>query len=344
MNIHNLPNVKEVTNKRLGDVDVGALIEAGEPIILRQAYKDKALVKAGLKSIKNAQDFIRGFYSDAPLTAFMAPPDCKGRFFYKDDISAMNCEASQMSLEAFFECLELSGGRDDKPSYYAGSTDIQTFFPKMIEADNLDLPGDIFKQYPPLMSIWMGNKTTAAIHYDMSHNIAACMVGRRTFTLFPPDQISNLYPGPLFPTPAGQVVSMVDLNDPDFEVYPDFKKALSTAQIAKLEPGDVLIYPAMWWHQVEAQDDFNVLINYWWNEAPRFMDSPMNSVFYAMLALRDRSPAEKAAWKNIFDYYVFGDAEQPRSHLPDVAYGPLGPMDIQTSRRLRQMLINKLNR
>ena len=221
---------------------------------------------------------------------------------------------------------------------------MQTFFPGMIAGDDLALAEPVFADYPPLVSLWMGNRTTAAIHFDMSHNIAACMVGKRRFTLFPPDQIANLYPGPLFPTPAGQVVSMVDLHDPDLDRYPRFAKALEAAQVAELEPGDVLVYPAMWWHQVDALDDFNVLINYWWNEAPAYLDSPMNTVLHAMLSLRDRSPAERAAWRELFDYYIFGDSEAPRAHLPGHALGPLAPLDNQTSRRLRMMLLNKLNR
>ena len=82
-----------------------------------------------------------------------------------------------------------------QPSFYCGSTDIDTFFPGLLASDSLPLSGDMFMQNPVLKSIWMGNRTTASAHFDISHNIAVCMVGHRRFTLFPPEQIHNLYPG-----------------------------------------------------------------------------------------------------------------------------------------------------
>jgi hypothetical protein len=178
----------------------------------------------------------------------------------------------------------------------------------------------------------------------MSNNLACCMVGRRRFTLFPPEQIGNLYPGPLEPTPGGQVITMVDFRAPDFDVYPRFREAMAAAQVAELEPGDILFYPALWWHQVDALDRFNAMINYWWNSTPAFLDTPQNTLLHALLSLRDRPEAEKANWRAVFDYYVFGPAERPAAHLPQHARGPLGPMDEINARRLRAQLLNKLNR
>ncbi len=184
----------------------------------------------------------------------------------------------------------------------------------------------------------------ASAHYDQSNNLACCMVGRRRFSLFPPDQIRNLYPGPLEPTPGGQVVSMVDFAAPDFGRYPRFHEALAAGQVAELEPGDVLFYPALWWHHVEALDSFNAMINYWWTTTPEFMDSPQITLLHALMSLRDRSEQDKAAWRELFDYYVFGAAERAGQHLPEHVRGNLGPMDETRARRLRALVLSRLNR
>lgn len=342
--IADIPHVHEVFDVRLDDVNISEVIVNGQPVIYRGAYQDKPLVQAGLNSLRHAQELINKYYNQKELTVFTAPSEFGGRFFYNADMTGMNFESLPMSLQDFFSRFNDQSNNKPQPSYYAGSTDLETYFPGLVAGQSLGLSDRVFENYPPIMSIWMGNKTTAATHFDMSHNIAACVAGHRRFTLFPPDQIVNLYPGPLSPTPAGQVVSMVDLKSPDFTAYPDFENALKKAQTAELNPGDVLIYPAMWWHQVEALDDFNILVNYWWNEAPKFMDNPMNVIFFAMLALRDRDVPEKQAWKNLFEYYVFDDPQKARDHLPEKTRGPLAPMNIKVARQLRTMLLNKLNR
>ena len=140
-----------------------------------------------------------------------------------------------------------------------------------------------------------GLSRTAAVvatHSDPLENLACVAAGHRRFTLFPPDQVSNLYPGPLEPTPGGQVVSMVDLHAADLDRFPRFADALAAAQVAELEPGDVLFYPALWWHHVEALAPFNVLVNYWWNATPAFADTPMTTLLHALLSLRDRQVSE----------------------------------------------------
>jgi hypothetical protein len=46
----------------------------------------------------------------------------------------------------------------------------------------------------------------------------------------------------------------------------------------------------------------------------------------------------------MFDYYIFGPSDRPAAHLPEAARGPLAPLDAAGARRLRAMLLNKLNR
>ena len=63
-----------------------------------------------------------------------------------------------------------------------------------------------------------------------------------------------------------------------------------------------------------------------------------------MMTLRDRPESEKKAWREIFEYYIFGSAEMPRKHLPSSAQGALGELDDISARQLRAYVKNKLNR
>ena len=315
------------------------LLQAGQPAILKGVARDWPLVQRGLESPESAIDYLVGFCSPRPATVFSGAPEIRGRFHYNADVSGMNFQSGRQPLA---ECLQrLRGVHADAnaPALYVGSTDVDLYLPGL-RAEN-DLGLDVER---PTVSIWLGNRTVACAHFDQSHNLACCMVGRRRFTLFPPRAVHDLYPGPLEPTPGGQVVSMVDFNAPDFERFPRFRNALELGEVAELEPGDVLFYPALWWHHVEALDSFNAMINYWWTTAPGYMDSPQVTLTHALLSLRDRSDSEKAAWRELFDYYVFGPAERAGQHLPEKARGNLGPMDETRARKLRAWLLSRLNR
>lgn len=340
VDLGSLPHVKTVACPDISSVDFSALIAAQEPVILKGGFADKPLVQAANRSAEAAMEYLSEFRGDRPLLAYIAPKTASGRFFYTPDLTGMNFRTEQMAIDDFFAVA----GAETGEAYYVGSADLRAYLPGLYEANDLALPGAVFERHPPLVGLWMGGRTVAATHFDMSNNVATCMAGRRRFTLFPPDQIGNLYPGPLEPTPGGQVVSMVDFSAPDLTRYPNFSEALETAQVAELEPGDLLVYPALWWHNVEALDNFNVLVNYWWNESPAFMDSPMNTLMHGLLSLRDRPDTEKQAWRALFDHYVFGPSETAGAHLPEAARGPLGPLDDVTARRLRAMLLQRLNR
>lgn len=321
------------------------LLGAQEPVVFKGLACDWPLVRAGAESPASAMRYLTGFYNGKRVVGYTGKPGIKGRFFYNDDVTGLNFEAGQVLLNEFLEkILEHMNDAPAAPSFYVGSTDVDTYLPGLREQNDLVLNNAMFERNPPLVGIWTGNRTLASAHYDMSNNFACCMVGRRRFTLFPPDQVHNLYPGPLEPTPGGQVVSMVDFDVPDFERYPRFRDAIDAGQVADLEPGDVLFYPALWWHHVEALDAFNVMINYWWNTSPAFMDTPQNTLLHALLSLRDRPEPEKRAWRELFDYYVFGPSDLAGAHLPEHARGNLGPMDEIKARRLRAFLLNRLNR
>jgi hypothetical protein len=137
------------------------------------------------------------------------------------------------------------------------------------------------------------------------------------FTLFPPDQLANLYIGPTDFTPAGQAISLVDFHRPDFDKYPKFAEALKNAQVAELEPGDALFIPGMWWHHVEALDDFNFLVNYWWRQTPRYMGDPKDVLRHGLMSLKGLPKAQRKAWAEIFNHYIFNPDDDSLSHIPN---------------------------
>lgn len=337
------PRVRELHGVSRDAIPYAELLEVQAPIILRGVASDWPLVAAARQGNAAAIAYLEHFDSGQPVVGFTGPPGIHGRFHYNPDLTGFNFEGARVGMTDLLERLRSGLDDADPESLYIGSTDLDRYLPGFRTENDLPLDDPMFA-HGVLASIWIGNRTTAHAHHDMSHNMAICAAGRRRFTLFPPDQVANLYPGPLEPTPGGQVISMVDFADPDFAAHPRFREAMSAAQVAELEPGDLLFYPALWWHHVEALEHFNVLVNYWWNEAPAFLDTPQTTLLHAMLSLRDRSPAEKAAWKAMFDYYVFGPAGQAAAHLPAHAQGPLAPIDATTARRLRAQIINKLNR
>ena len=142
---------------------------------------------------------------------------------------------------------------------YVGSTNVDNWLPGFRAENDINLHAQT-----PLASLWIGNQSRVAAHYDFPTNIACSVAGHRRFTLFPPEQLENLYVGPVDFTPAGQPISTVDFAQPDYAKFPRFKDALRHARVADLEPGDAILVPSMWWHHVEALESVNVLVNYWW--------------------------------------------------------------------------------
>lgn len=336
-------SVYTLSDCRLDEINFNQLIRLNQPCLVKGVLATSPLVKAGGHSIDQVREYLNSHYSGRPLIAYQTGATEKGRFFYDDDLERMNFSTGFIGLQQFFDALKKLAMNKNSASIYVGSADIEQFFPEMLK-DNLALNDQKPAGFSPKAGIWMGNQTTAVTHFDTANNIAACMVGHRRFTLFPPSQTENLYPGPLEPTPGGQIVSMVDINTPNFVTYPKAEEALRQAVVVDLEPGDVLVYPALWWHQVEALDDVNIMLNYWWNELPEFVDDPMSTLLHGMLSLRHRSNEEKAAWLALFKFYIFDEADNATEHLPAQHKGLLAEPNEKTVRRLRSKVLQGINR
>ena len=315
------------------------ILTSSEPVILRGLVSDWPAVRAGLASAHAASGYLRSFCGDATVGAWLGPPGIEGRFFYNSDMSGFNFQPQRLKLSAVLAELERLHSEARPPALYVGSTTVETSLPGFREVNDVAL-GD----RSTLMSVWIGNRTRVAAHHDVPDNLACVVAGHRRFTLFAPDELANLYVGPLDYTPAGQAISLVDFARPDLEQFPRFAQALSHAQVADLAAGDALFIPSMWWHHVEALDSFNVLVNYWWRQSPAHMDSPMNALLMAMLSVRDLPAPQRKAWQQLFDHYVFAADEHTSEHIPSPARGTLTTLDPTAARVLRARLLKSLNR
>lgn len=318
-----------------------ALLAEGKPVVLRGIARDWGLVQAGARSTQDAMAYLRGFDAGAPIQYSFGEPEIAGRPFYNEDFTRLNFEVRRGLLAQVLD--EITDHLQDArpPTYYIASLLVDRALPGFARENDLGLSARGIEAPP---SIWIGNRVVASCHFDAPDNLACCAVGRRRFTVFPPEQIENLYPGPFEPTPGGQVVSVVDFDRPDFERHPRFRLALEHAQTALLEPGDGIFIPSMWWHHVRSLEPFNVLVNYWWRRSPAFLSSPLPALHHALWTLRDLPASEKQAWAKIFEYYVFGPGERAGEHLPEQARDLLAPIDETQARRIRAMLLGRLNR
>ena len=310
------------------------------PKVIRGLVAHWPMVAAARVSATAAAAHLTQFdHGHLPVTATTAPPQAQGRIFYNEAMSGFNFRREQVPLKVVLDTLLKYLPRPAPPTIYVASTTLASFLPGFSDANPLPLGVD-----DALASIWIGNRSRIAAHQDVPDNLACVAAGRRRVTLFPPEQVGNLYIGPLDFTPAGQAVSLVDFAAPDRVRFPRFDAALAQAQVAELGPGDAVFIPSLWWHHMEGLDPFNVLVNYWWRPVPAWMDAPMNALMLSLLALRELPAPQRAHWQALFNHYVFEADESTAAHVPAAVRGVLGPLDPALADQVRGVLRRRLER
>ncbi len=325
-----------------GDPSSAAIAEisqSGTPLVLRDFVAGWPVVAAARQSDRSLIDYLMQFDCGATVPIAAGPPTLQGRYFYNHDYTGMNAEQGSARFSTFLQRVLVHGNEPDPPLVYMASMATDQCVPGFSAGNALE-----FADADPLASIWIGTRTRIAAHNDLPLNIACVVAGKRRFTLFPPDQTANLYPGPFEFTPAGRPISLVDFHAPDFTRFPRFADAVATAQVAELEPGDALFIPSMWWHHVEATGTVNMLVNYWWRTVPGFLGTPQDVLTHAMMTLRDLPPGEREIWRDMFDHYVFRADRTTMDHVPKRIRGILDPIDEAMARRVRGFLRNRLDR
>eukprot|EP00933_Yihiella_yeosuensis_P040676 TRINITY_DN35020_c0_g1_i1.p1 TRINITY_DN35020_c0_g1~~TRINITY_DN35020_c0_g1_i1.p1 ORF type:complete len:389 (-),score=63.53 TRINITY_DN35020_c0_g1_i1:210-1376(-) len=141
------------------------------------------------------------------------------------------------------------------------------------------------------LNIWAGLNLNSSsrpkeswLHYDSWHNLMLQLTGRKQWTLYKHDQAEHLYlRGMHLITPpasddlksVGRVqkgepywhFSRVDCLNPDFERFPNFKKAKATR--CETQPGNLLFLPQQTFHHVVSYPDessnSNMGLNLWFD-------------------------------------------------------------------------------
>jgi hypothetical protein len=315
------------------------ILPGGRPVVMRGIVGEWPAVRAGRESPRALANYLRGFDTGAVADTMVAPPSIGGRFFYNDDLSGLNFERGPARIADSIERLIALLDDPAPPAVYVGAVPVPATLPGFARDNVLPLldPACVAR-------LWLGNRVTVQTHYDLSYNVACVIAGRRRFTLFPPEQLVNLYTGPLEFTLAGQPISMVRIESPDLDKFPRFPEAWAHAQAAELAPGDALFVPYMWWHHVDSLERFNVLVNYWWDDLPAWSGSPFEALLHGILSVRSLPPEKRAIWRAAFDHLVFQSNGDPVAHLTPRQQGIQGPQSPQLADLMRAHLVRTLSR
>jgi hypothetical protein len=312
------------------------IIPRDRPTVLKGLVAHWPVVRAARQSPQALHAYLRAHDGGQPTQTYVAPADIKGVFFYRDDMTGLNFQRVQQPLHATVAAVMAQMDRTDPPAIYAPAA-AAALLPAFAQENRLDI-----LDAGVMPRLWVGNAVTAATHYDMSDGIACVAAGRKHFTFFPPEQLPNLYIGPLDMAPGGLPTSMVKVGEPDLDRYPRFAQALAAAEVAELEPGDAVFIPNMWWHNVESRDPLNLLVNYWWFEGTRGPASPFTALALGLMAISELPASRRAVWRRMYDHYVFRSEGDPVPYLPTDKRGMLGAMNPHLETYLRTQIVRSL--
>ncbi|RZL39330.1 MAG: cupin-like domain-containing protein [Rubrivivax sp.] len=335
-----VPSLGRAAERR--DVDAAVfrneILPGNRPVLMRGLVDRWPVVQQGKGSPMAACESLLQFYRGAQVPLLIGDPSARRHIFYEEGMKGLNFERRLAPLIDGLRLLMQHVDNADAPAIYMEALPVPRCLPDFTAAHRLPLLGD-----DVIPNIWIGNAVKVQTHFDLAYNIAIVVAGKRRFTLFPPEQLPNLYPGPIDFTPGGTPVSMVPLDNPDLARFPRFEQALEAALVAELEPGDALYIPYAWWHHVQSLEGFNVLINYWWDQAPP-PAPPYDALLHAVLAFRDLPTEERRFWQGMFEYFVFETSGPALGHLAPQHRGHMGPASPERAAAIKAVLAQAFKR
>ncbi len=300
------------------------IVPAQQPAIFKGLVSHWPAVARAAQSDAALCSYLTGLANDRRIQLWTTKPELAGRYSFRDDLAGPNHMQRSLPFAEIANLLLRDAADENASCHYAGGVPVPQIMPGL----TVDNPMPLLPAGPgQIVHLWIGNQTRTAAHWDLPQNLACVVAGQRRFTLFPIDQIDNLYITPLDLTLAGQPTSLVDFHNPDFARFPRFRDAMPHARVADLEPGDVLYMPSLWFHHVESLKRFGAMVNFWWRDGPQHVvqTTPLTTLFHALLTLRDLPEAERARWRTLFDHYIF-KGDHALDHIPPEMRGMFGAM------------------
>jgi hypothetical protein len=313
------------------------VVEPCRPVVIRGLVDAWPIVQAGRRSPEAFKEHLAPFDVGGAVETFFGDRNISGKYYYTADMKGFNFERRRMKFADALETIVSSLDRPGSPSVYVGSVPANDFLPGFSARNPMRLLGPGIGP-----RIWLGHASNVSAHYDALDNLACVVAGTRRFTLYSAELIGKLYVGPIDNTMAGQPVSLAVSSAPDEDRFPLFEAVKDQALVAELNAGDALYLPKLWWHKVESMAAFNGLVNYWWDAFSAGPDAPYTSLLLSMIAIAERPPGERQAWKAFFDHYVFRSNGHPLAHIPADQRGLLGPLKPDNYGNIRARVMHLL--
>ncbi|MEM6996152.1 MAG: cupin-like domain-containing protein [Myxococcota bacterium] len=242
----------------------GPIFARQEPEVWRGAARDLAIVELARGGPESLLGELVTRAGSRPVHATAVPPSAEGRMGFHP-LRWRDWSSRESTLGAFADDLLAELTSATGHCLYMQSARVGDDLPELAALTRHPLSDDARMQDAETQ-LWIGSGgQRVAIHQDFSHSIAVMVSGAKEFTLYPPDELPNLYTAPRQALGGEPWRSPVDCRDPDLARYPRFARAMRRAQTIRVEAGDMLFIPAYWWHSVDSFD-FNVMFNLRWHD------------------------------------------------------------------------------